>query len=100
MTKQIVEFQAKIYVEDLNNCASQFGFSDDEVWDVSLATDKQKSEIEKTYFPTISIKALPSILSAIYLIVKTKLKQVKTHVKNGTNINLHYLIAFNPKRKR
>ena len=100
MTKQIVEFQAKMYVEDLNDCASQFGFKPDEVWDVSLANEMQKTEIERKYFPTISIKALPKMLAEIYRLVKTKLIRIKLHIQKKTSINFKYMIAFSPRRKR
>lgn len=47
MVNQTVELQAKIYVYDLNNCANEYGFKDDEGWELSLANDAEKSEIEK-----------------------------------------------------
>jgi len=100
MTKQIIEFQAKMYVEDLNDCASQFGFTPDEVWDVSLANDVEKFAIEKKYFPTVSIKALPKMLAEIYKLVKTKLIRIKSQIKKKTSINFKYMVAFSPKRKR
>jgi hypothetical protein len=100
MIKQIVEFQAKIYVDDLNSCAHQFGFEDDELWDVSLATTTEKSAIEKKFFPTISVKALPIMLLEIFRVVKTKLIRIKLHVKKKVSSNFQYMIAFSPKRRR
>jgi hypothetical protein len=50
MKDQTIEFQAKIYVYDLHNCAREFGFKTDEVWEVSMATGQEKTAIENKYF--------------------------------------------------
>jgi hypothetical protein len=106
MKNQLGEFQAKIYLYDLNNCAREFGFKADEVWEVSLATDEEKVAIEKKYFPTISAKALPEILSEMFGLVKDKLAQARSDIemtldkKKIAASKLQYLIAFNLKRER
>jgi hypothetical protein len=106
MATQTVEFQAKVYTYDLNNCARENGFKADEVWEVSLATDEDKTAIESKYYPTVWAKVSPEILSEMLGLVKEQLLQVKPNVEDVldkkailTN-HLHYLIAFNPKRER
>jgi len=101
-----IEFQAKEYVYDLNNCASEYGFKDDEGWELSLATDIEKLAIEKKYYPTVSAKVLPETLLELFRLVKDKLIAAKSDMErkldatSGTNINFQYLVAFNPKRPR
>jgi hypothetical protein len=107
MMQKSVEFKAKEYVYDLNNCASEYGFKDDEGWELSLATDIEKKAIEKKYYPTVSAKDLPETLAELFRLVKAKLISAKADMErrldNGThntNNNLQYLIAYNPKRTR
>ncbi len=106
MTNQTVEMQAKVYVYDLNNCAKEFGFKTDEGWDLNLATLAEKTAIEKDYYPTISTKVLPEILSELFGLVKAKLTVAKSIIdkKSDTETTsgklLQYLVAFNPKRHR
>jgi hypothetical protein len=106
MAGKSVEFQAKEYVYDLHNCATEYGFKNDEGWELSLATDTEKIAIEKKYYPTVSAKVLPETLLELFRLVKDKLIAAKSDMERkletntGTNINLQYLIAFNPKRPR
>jgi hypothetical protein len=106
MENKIAEFQAKIYLYDLSNCAREFGFKDNEGWQVSLATLAEKSAIENKYFPTISAKGLPEVLSGMFGLVKEKLIQAKSDIEKTWDTNsirnnhLQYLIAFNPDRQR
>jgi hypothetical protein len=106
MSNQTVEFQAKVYIYDLNNCANEHGFKADEAWELSLATDIQKAELEKKYYPTISTKALPEVLAELIKVVKGKLTQVRSDfdnhrvISNTAHSELQYLIAFNPNRHR
>ena len=101
-----VEMQAAVYVYDLNNTAREFGFKPDEGWELNVATQDEKVLIEKKYHPTITAKVLPETLSEMFGLVKDKLIQVKSEIRNnlqtgGTNnTELQYLIAFNPKRPR
>jgi len=106
MIQRSVEFKAKEYVYDLNNCASEYGFKDDEGWELSLATDVEKMAIEKKYYPTVSAKDLPETLSELFRLVKAKLVAAKSAMEgkfdasNHVNNNLQYLVAYNPKRTR
>ncbi len=99
-----VEQQASIYVYDLNNCAREFGFKSEEGWEIGLASDNEKTAIEKKYFPTISVRALPEILAELLHLVKNRLSQTNagrsTHSVNGTDLNFQYLVAYNSKRLR
>jgi hypothetical protein len=107
MSNQTVEFQAKMYVYDLNNCAKEFGFKPDENWELSLASATEARDLEKRYFPTITTKVLPEILAELMRVVKTKLIEAKAGFErkfdNGVTAadgELQYLVAFNPKRTR
>jgi len=106
MGNQIVEYQAKLYLYDLNNCAKEFGFKEDEGWELSLATDEEKKSLQKKYYPVISTKVVPEILTELFNNVRSKLSQAKSNIQNKFDTdnlaahNLQYLVAFNPKRYR
>lgn len=100
MANQTIDLQAKVYMYDLNNCAKENGFKADEVWELHMATDAEKKEIEKKYFPTIATKVLPEILSELFNSVKAMLIQTISDSDNISKMDLQYLIAFNPKRPR
>jgi hypothetical protein len=104
MVNEAIEKKAKMYVYDLNNCATENGFKPDETWEFSLATDVEKLAIEKKYFPTISAKVLPELLTELFHTVKAKLTHVKySGERSGTpapGSNLQYLMAYNPNRLR
>jgi hypothetical protein len=106
MVNKNVEMQASVYVYDLNNTAREFGFKIDEGWELNIATQDEKTDIEKRYHPTITTKVLPEIISEMFGLVKDKLIQVKSEIRNNINTtvrpdsNLEYLVAFNPKRPR
>jgi len=106
MANKLTEFQAKVYVYDLNNCAKEFGFKEDEGWELNLATTDEKTALEKKYYPTISTKVLPEILIELFGLVREKLVQATSNIhnkldtSNPSNHNMQYLVAFNPKRHR
>lgn len=106
MNNLTIEFQAKIYVYDLKSCAREFGFKADEHWEVSVASRKEKSAIEKQYFPTLSASVLPEMLCEMLRAVRFKLTQQL--VGSGQPIDLatirrqhlQYLVAYSPNRLR
>src|ERR1700712_1016861 len=106
MSDQTVEFQAKIYVYDLNNCAREFGFKPNEGWEVSMASSQEKIAIEKKYFPTLSAKVLPEMMSEMLGSVKFKLSSQLAGLEKVTDTayirqqHLQYLIAYSPNRLR
>ena len=105
MTKETMEREAKMYVYDLNNCARENGFKAEETWEFSLATDIEKTVLEKKYFPTISAKVMPEFLSELVNLVKSKLKHTSYNIERAGTHNvkesgLQYLIAYNPGRLR
>jgi hypothetical protein len=106
MANQLVEFQAKMYVYDLNNCAREFGFKDDEGWELSLANPEERTALEKKYYPIVSTKVLPEILTELFGVVKSKLVQAASNIQNKLDVtrspghDMQYLVAFNPKRHR
>ena len=103
---QTIEFQAKIYVYDLKNCAREFGFKADENWEVGMASREQKTAIENKYFPTLSASILPEMLSEMLRTVRFKLTQQLVGSGKPVDLatirqkHLHYLVAFSPNRVR
>jgi hypothetical protein len=106
MSDQTVEFQAKIYVYDLKNCAREFGFKADENWEISMANSAENAVIEKQYFPTLSASVLPEILAEMFGSVKFKLTQKMVSPENALDTaaihvqHLQYLVASSPNRLR
>jgi len=106
MANQIAEFQAKVYVYDLNNCAREFGFKEDEGWELSLATPDERKALEKKYYPIVITKVLPEVLVELFGLVRNKLVQATSNIQNKLDTNnqadsnMQYLVAFNPKRYR
>ncbi|WP_259067867.1 hypothetical protein HDF24_18695 [Mucilaginibacter sp. X4EP1] len=102
---QTANYTAKVYVYDLDNCAKEFGFKQDENWELSVLSDSDKIAIEKRYYPTVSIKALPEMLPVLFNLVRTRLAQL-TGITNKGNpaqmsaADLQFLVAYNPKRPR
>ena len=106
MSDQTLEFEAREYVYDLENCSKEHGFKAEEGWELSLATTTERIAIEKKYFPTLSTKVAPEALLELLRLVKHKLVKIKYGVgktqghDNSTDNQLEYLIAFNPDRPR
>ena len=101
-----VDLQASMYVFDLNNSAKEHWFKPNEHWELSLASEADRTAIEKKYRPTLSVKGLPETLIRLQTLVKAKLAQGGTEA-TGRNLvsdqpaaDLLYLIAFNPDRLR
>jgi hypothetical protein len=106
MINKSVESQAREYVYDVKNCASEFGQSTLEGWEFSLVTDVEKIKIEKNYYPTISAHPAQEALLELFRLVKSKLIQPMNNSENTfdakslTNKDVTHLIAFNPKLHR
>ncbi|MCQ6959292.1 hypothetical protein [Mucilaginibacter aquariorum] len=104
MNDQTIEFQAKIYVFDLNNCAREFGFKSEEHWVIQAVNKEEKSVLEMRYFPTISAKVLPDMLAEMLASVKFKLSQQLAGAEKKLDAafilqqQLRFLIAYNPAR--
>ncbi|TWJ00923.1 hypothetical protein JN11_02186 [Mucilaginibacter frigoritolerans] len=98
-----VAHQAMVYVYDLNNCASEFGFKADDGWELQVASEGKKKELEKQYYPTVSVKVLPEVLLEFFKLVKERLAQIKSGAgnsgdhSNSVDKDLQYLVAYNPK---
>jgi len=103
---QTADYKAKVYLYDLDNCAREFGFKQDENWELSVVSDDDKKAIEKRYYPTVSVKAFPEMLAELFNLVKTRLTQLNARVANSANAvhmptaDLQFLVAYNPKRPR
>lgn len=106
MINRTVESQAREYVYDLKNCASEFGQNTLDGWEFSLVTDVEKAKIEKDYYPTVSAHPEQEALFELLKLVKGKLMLPLNHAEYGfdadstTHKNIRHLIAFNPKLHR
>ena len=103
MNNQTIEFQATIYVYDLKNYAREFGFREGDSWEVKMATDQQKKDIEKKHFPTLSAKVLPEMLGEMLSSVIYKLRQRVEKVPDIASIrqqDFQHLVAFSLNRLR
>ncbi len=106
MTQRSVESQAREYVYDLKNCASEYGQNTLEGWEFSLVTDVEKTKIEKDYYPTVSAHPEPESLFEMLKLVKGKLllplnnSEHSFDGKSADHKNVRHIIAFNPKLHR
>lgn len=106
MINKSIESQAREYVYDLKNCASEYGQKTMEGWVFSLVTDAEKTKIEKDYYPTISAHPAREALSEMLKLVKAKLMLPLSNgdhdfdINSVTHKNVNYLIAFNTKLHR
>jgi hypothetical protein len=106
MIDTTIEAQVREYVYDLKNCASEFGFNNQDGWQFSLVTDVEKTKIEKEYYPTISAHPAQEALFEFLKMVKDKLtlplNKEEYGFDNNSTIqkNIKHLIAFNPKMHR
>ena len=106
MKNDAIVFQAKIYAFDLANCAREFGFKPEEAWELSLASNEERSALEKLYFPVISAKILPEMLSEMFGMVRKKLSSAPYNTEENPDTkdirrqNKEFLVAFNPMRTR
>jgi hypothetical protein len=104
ITAKTIAQEASMYVFDLDNCAKEFGFKADEGWELSMVSSEGKRDLEKQYYPTISVKGLPEMLSPLFNMVKEKLIQAASGIvnsldsANAENLQLQYIVAYNPKR--
>jgi hypothetical protein len=104
MAGKSAEVQARDFIYELNNCASEYGFSKDELWEVELVWEKEKIKLEKKYYPTISALIAPEFVPVMLGLVHVKLPQFinempvpesKTEIIKGGQ---QYLIAYSAKR--
>jgi len=105
MISKSVESQAREYVYDVKNCASEFGQSTLEGWEFSLVSDIEKTKIEKNYYPTVAAHPAQEALFELFRLVKSKLLLPLNNTEvsfdiNSAQKNVTHLIAFNPKLHR
>ena len=106
MITRTIESQAREYVYDLKNRASEFGFNNLEGWQFSLVTDLEKTKIEKEYYPTVAANPEQEGLFEFLRLVKGKLllplnkQEYGFDADSSDHKNLRHLIAFNPKMRR
>jgi hypothetical protein len=100
MSDQTIEFQARIYVYDLKNCARDFGFKADESWKISMVSGAEKAFIERQYFPTLSASVQAEMLGKTCSLVKYKFSQHLDRSEKALNTanirgqHLQYLVSL------
>lgn len=106
MIKKSIETQAREYIYDVKNCASEYGQNTLDGWEFSLVTDVQKVKIEKNYYPTVAARPSQESLFALFKAVKSKLMIPLSALESGFDISapankdMTYLIAFSEKLHR
>ena len=105
MVTKSIESQAREYVYDVKNCASEFGQSTLEGWEFNLVTETERKKIEKNYYPTVSAHPAQEALLELFSLVKSKIVLPLNAVSNTFNLSTMdkdaaYLIAYNPKLHR
>ncbi|WP_256009085.1 hypothetical protein [Desertivirga xinjiangensis] len=105
MKNTTVEFQARMYMFDLDNCAKEYWFKVGEGWDLCLASSEQKAELEKKYHPTVSEKGLPEMLLQLHTLVESKLLKTNPEILTSAHSEQmsaqpDFLVAFNRHRLR
>src|ERR1700761_83801 len=106
MRNKTVEAEAREYVYDLKNCASEFGFNNQDGWQFSLVTDVEKKKIEKEYYPTMSAHPAQETLFEFLKLVKSRMllpvnkEEYGFDPASAKHKDITHLIAFNPKMHR
>ena len=96
-----VEQQARVYVYDLDNKATELGFKPDENWSLRAVGTDEKAAIEKQFYPTVSVKAFPEKLAELFYLVKAKITQVKPGFVaelGSAQPDMEYIVAYNTQR--
>jgi hypothetical protein len=101
MKNTTVEQEARMYVYDLDNRATELGFKTDENWSIRAVGTAEKAVIEKQYYPTVSVKASPEKLVELFNLVKAKITYAKpgfaAELEMGQS-DMEYLVAYNTQR--
>jgi len=106
MQYQLAEREARSYMYDLMNEAKEHGFKAEDKWSLCLVTKSAQEQIRKDYYPTVVNEVSPEILLKLFHLVKSGLQQslskeeLLIDTKSIIDGQLHYIIAFNPKRQR
>jgi len=106
MAHRTADYQAKMYLYDLQNMALENGFKADDKWEISLVNEEEKTAIVNKHDHTIAVKIAPAILLETFTLVKNKLNLSKTEAEEALNANtikaneIKYLMAFSAKKLR
>jgi hypothetical protein len=105
MENNAIEMQAKVYVYNLKNCASEYGFSAQEGWNLVSVSEYEKANLEKKYYPTLSVKVAPEQIAEMLRLVRDKLSspamdEHDTDRPARFDHGMQHVVAFNPKRLR
>ncbi|MDB5011465.1 MAG: hypothetical protein JWR67_2914 [Mucilaginibacter sp.] len=106
MGNQNIEKQTRIYLFDLMSTAQENGFKAEDNWELSIVSEKDKTIIQKDYYPAVAVKVIPEMLLQVFQSIKTKLNQVLNkeeqllNIQSVLNDNLSYIVAYSPTRQR
>lgn len=105
MDKQALETKAKKYANELNTFAFEYGFTSEEGWCLVPTSETKKVEIEKKFYPTLSVAIQLDFASEFQSLALSKMKHLekgteeKIALESPINKNVLYLTAYNPNRK-
>ncbi len=101
MTNLNMDYEANLFLYDLENRAKEHWFKKDEKWEIVIATAKEKIDFEKKYFPVVTLESSPPAVRAIAERVNDKLHPLKEQIypliKGNESV---WLLAYNPVRVR
>jgi hypothetical protein len=101
MTTPTIDYQANLFLYDLDNRAKEHWFKSEEKWEIVIATLEEKTAIEKKYFPVVNLDGAFPEMKAIAQIVNNKLKPFAEIsypiIKGNENV---WLLAYTPTRVR
>jgi hypothetical protein len=105
MDNQQVLSEAQLFVYELANLAKENWFKPGEAWVITLATETERTALEKNYRPTLSISGETELLRHVFEILKHSIKPADPSAqpardRRGHAIPLTCLLAYNPGRLR
>lgn len=101
MSEPNSNYEANLFLYDLDNRASEHWFKPDEKWELVVSTAEEKAALEKTYFPVVSLEGSYNFIKAVTGIVNERLNPFKEIDLPGIKGNEQlWLLAYNPLRLR
>jgi hypothetical protein len=104
--EQAVENKSLMFLFDLQNLAKEHGFKGDDIWELAVLSDRERSLIQKNHHPSAATKISPALLLPVFKLVKSRLGQQlnedeeSLNAKAVLNRELTFLVAYNTKRVR
>ena len=104
MKKEEVATQAKVYLYHLNNANDENGIRKHEGWKFSMVDAAGKLDIERTYYPTLSVAVKTTVIedfsAHVMLGISSNYPKILVPDKSiDLQKGASYFIAYSPERK-